>query len=430
MASSRKPRKTPCFIGFFRNSRIRDRHVNDCIYAMDTAGTMPAACPPGGPGGRWPRGPGPTGRRGPRPAAAAAMPFSLSLPAPHRGGGGHNTSRERSDPPHRPVRAASPPGDHSGAERPGGRARRPPDPVRMARPIDSGTCCRHDAYSRRAGCWSGPAPNVTGAGCPRAVELPSGEVCPRQRVLSAPTGPSWPHCVVSPASCRLEVFHRRAPPPRDFGLLLWSRIRFDHDQAGLTAAAIVAEVRVAGGVRAGRAGGSVTSGRDGRVRRAGGAAGPGRASGCGADGARTGTAAEPSGGLAGVAGGGAVALQGRGPDARGTAARCPARRPARRSVRAASPRAAGRPTRHWRAASTASASSAGRRPAGLAREGLEPPGRGGRRRAGRRARGTRRCRWRRPAGSAGRGRHRRGPLRWKQCRSRRRSPAQRRSRRW
>ena len=153
---------------------------------MTTSGTMPAASRQDGPGRPTDGGAGPTGRRGPRPAAAAATPFSLTLPAPPTGagGGGHNTSRERSDPPHCPVRAASPPGDHSGAERPGGRARRPPIRARTARPIDSGTCCRHDAYSRRAGCWSGPAPRGIGRGSPRADALPAGEVRPRQRVFS------------------------------------------------------------------------------------------------------------------------------------------------------------------------------------------------------------------------------------------------------
>lgn len=37
----------------------------------------------------------------------------------------------------------------------------------MARPIDSGTRSRHDAYSRRAGCWSGQAPKRRGGGIPR-----------------------------------------------------------------------------------------------------------------------------------------------------------------------------------------------------------------------------------------------------------------------
>jgi hypothetical protein len=157
-----KTAKNPGFLLVFRNSRIRDIHVNDCIYAMNPAGTMPAASRQEGRAGdgarAWPNGPtrAAAGRRG-------GDAFLLNSPrSPDGGGGGLNTSRERSDPPLCFVRAASPPGDRSGAERPGGRARRPTDPARTARPIASGACCRHDAYSRRAGCWSGPAPRREG----------------------------------------------------------------------------------------------------------------------------------------------------------------------------------------------------------------------------------------------------------------------------
>ena len=370
MASSPETRKTPGFLLVFRNSRIRDLQVIDCRYAMNPAGTMPAASPPGGPGGPGRRASGPTGRRGPRPAAAAAMPFSLSLPAPHRGGGGHNTSRERSDPPHCLIRAASPPGDRSGAERPGGRARRPPDPARTARPIASGTCCRHDAYSRRAGCWSGPAPEGTGAGIPQAVARPAGEVRPRQRAfVPAPTetmrgevftgarpraatsdffsGQGSPSITTRPTSAR-----RRSSPS-------WSRSRC---------------VSPAASSRAG------PSGRTGSVGRASGRPGAGVRMQ-----SRRGTPRAGRGAL-GRAG---ERRHRRGRGTPGPRARCPRNggtmpRPSGRAVRVGR-RCPGRPAGRrftGRRGPTASASSAGRRPAGLARDGLEPPHRGDRRRAG------------------------------------------------
>ena len=129
---------------------------------------------------------------------AAAMPFSLTLPAPPTGGGGgtqHEPGAQR--PTTLSFRAASPPGDHSGAERPGGRADARPTRPGRPRPIDSGTCCRHDAYSRRAGCWSGPAPEGTGAGIPASRRTtrrrrPTASAC----LVPAPTGPSWPHRVL------------------------------------------------------------------------------------------------------------------------------------------------------------------------------------------------------------------------------------------
>ena len=83
---------------------------------------------------------------------AVAMPFSLTLPAPPTGaGGGQTRSRERSD-PQLFFRAASPPDERFGAERPGRRAGRPPNPGRKARPMTSGPCNRHDAYPRHDGC--------------------------------------------------------------------------------------------------------------------------------------------------------------------------------------------------------------------------------------------------------------------------------------
>ena len=300
MASSRKPRKSLVFCGFFRNSRMRDRHVNDFRYAMNPAGTMPAASPPGGPGGRrgrglWPNGPtrAAAGRRG----GDAFLAFS---PRPPDGGGGgtqHEPGAQR--PTTLSFRAASPPGDHSGAERPGGRARRPPDPARTARPIASGTCCRHDAYSRRAGCWSGPAPKGTARGSPRAVEPPAGEVRPRQRAfVPAPT-----------ETMRGEVFTGARPRAATSDFFCGRRspsivTRPASPRRSIVAELVALEVRVGGDVRAGRAGRAVASGRVGSVGQAGAAGGP-----------------------AAVAGDVAVALRDRGQDARGTAARRPARRP-------------------------------------------------------------------------------------------------------
>ena len=215
-----KTAKNPGFLLVFRNSRIRDRHVNDCRYAMKPAGTMPAASLPGGPGGpgrrAWPNGPtrAAAGRRG----GDAFLAFSPRTP-PGRGGQTRNGSAAThhivSSGPRAPPMMIR---GRSGPE--GGHDARPTRPGRPGpSPAEPAAGMTRTRGGPAAG--AGRHREGAGAGCPRAVELPNGEVCPRQRVfVPAPTGPSWPRCVLSPASCRLEVFHRRATARRNFGLFL------------------------------------------------------------------------------------------------------------------------------------------------------------------------------------------------------------------
>jgi hypothetical protein len=55
----------------------------------------------------------------------------------------------------------------------------------MARATGSGFSSRHDGYSRRAGCWSGPAPGGTGAGIPAGRRVTDDR---RQSASASPAG--------------------------------------------------------------------------------------------------------------------------------------------------------------------------------------------------------------------------------------------------
>ena len=133
------------------------------------------------------RGPGPTGRRGPRPAAAAAMPFSLTLPAPPTGAGG-DTTRAGSAATHRIVLSGprAPPVIIRGRSGPeGGHDARP---TRPGRPGPSTAEPAVGMTRTRGGPAAGAGRHRNGrdAGILASRREPAGEVRPRQRALSRP----------------------------------------------------------------------------------------------------------------------------------------------------------------------------------------------------------------------------------------------------
>jgi hypothetical protein len=150
------------------------------------AGRIPPGWPRAGAGGGlWANGPG-----GPRPAAAAAMPFSLTLPAPPTGAGGDTT------------RAGSAATHHIALSGP-----RAPPMVTWGR---SGPEGGHDARPARARC-PGPMRAEPAAGMTRTRGGPAAGAgrhrTGRARGVRQPSSYRTAKCVRVSGSCRLQPGH-------------------------------------------------------------------------------------------------------------------------------------------------------------------------------------------------------------------------------
>ena len=159
----------------------------------------------------WPNGPG-----GPGPARRGGDTFLLNSPRfPTGAGGGPNTKPGAQRPTACSCEAASPPGDHWGAERPSWRAGRPP-----TRPGRPGPSTADLAAGMTSAAGGGPAAgagrhrNGRARGSPRAV----GVTEPVKSVRVSGSCPR-PNDDVrrSPASCRLDSFKGARPRPEEVG---------------------------------------------------------------------------------------------------------------------------------------------------------------------------------------------------------------------
>jgi hypothetical protein len=259
--------KIPCFLRFFCISRIRNYHLKYFTCEMVPAGRDARRIPPGRPAGGPSRRPsGPTGRAGRPPAAAAAMPFSLTLPASPPGtGGGQNTKPAAySRPTTFALRAASPPDESLGAERPGTAGTMPaelrpgwPGPSTADLAAGMTPLAAAGRLLERAGTeWRDPRRPPGRRPGRRAT-------WPRQRVLSAPTETTGGR----------EASQGRSADRSDRAVaLIGLRLRWaggivsNAPRSSAIAGDQIVALVVAGGIRSGRAGGPARWPRGGPER--------------------------------------------------------------------------------------------------------------------------------------------------------------------
>ena len=185
MASSRKPRKL-VFCWFFAFPAFGIDTSSISHMKCSPAGRNARRIPPGGPGGR--RAAGLAQRAGGadgRPAAAA-IPFSLTLPASPPGTGGGPNTKPAAQRPTTCFLAGprAPPMSHWGRSGPaGGHDARP---ARPGRPGPSTADLAAGMTRTRGGPAAGAGRHRNGRarGSPRAVARPISGVRPRQRVFS------------------------------------------------------------------------------------------------------------------------------------------------------------------------------------------------------------------------------------------------------
>ena len=159
----------------------------------------------------WPNGPGRAG-----PARRGGDTFLLNSPrSPDGGGGGPNTKPGAQRPTACSCEAASPPGDHWGAERPSWRAGRPPTRPGRPGPSTADLAAGMTTAQPAAG-WllERAGTGMDGRGDPR-------EPSHHQPMKSVRVSGSCPRrnddVRRSPASCRLDSFKGARPRPEEVG---------------------------------------------------------------------------------------------------------------------------------------------------------------------------------------------------------------------